>query len=278
MSTSSPFTYKSMTPLDQRVDQFEKTARYMMKKLDQTLQNIQTCNDGVSVVEHMKLSIAPDAALILSQGDTLILETHGKDQTLTQRLLAIQKELRDKYKDVQNSNTTTNINLLEKNHNMDPENQYSPKEKVFADKKFPVDLLRSTPTSAIKLEDLVSKVLKRVNDLIAKPIDLSSDDELTKRILDIGVSQIVNLFFLSFCCVLQRSYKYFWFVSVSFIFSQSSGNSSPIGKCLRDDREKIVFFSRLNEFPVFISRSVFFQPRSRSHFKSRSFREEFRCY
>lgn len=174
-----------MTPIDQRVDQFEKTARYMIKKLGQTLQQIHECDDSSGIVEHMKLSIAPDAALILSQGDTLILETHGKNPHLTQRLSTIQKELRDKYKDVQNSNT---INMLEKNHNVDPENQYSPKEKIFADKKFPVDLLRSSSTSSIKLEDLVTKVLKRVNDLISKPVDLSSDDELTKRILDIGVS------------------------------------------------------------------------------------------
>lgn len=187
LSTSSPFTYKTMTPLDQRVDQFEKTARYMLKKLDQTLQQIQSSDDGPSVIEHMKLSIAPDAALILSQGDTLILETHGKNSNMTQRLLSLQKELREKYKDLQNSNTTSNINMLEKNHNVDPENQYSPKEKVFADKKFPQDLLRSTSTSSIKLEDLVAKVLKRVNDLISKPLDVSSDDELTKRILDIGV-------------------------------------------------------------------------------------------
>lgn len=196
LMTSSPFTYKSMTPLDQRVEQFEKTARYMMKKLDQTLQQIKECDDdGANVIEHMKLSIAPDAALILSQGDTLILETHGKNANLTQRLLTTQKDLRDKYKDVQNSNTTSNISLLEKNHNMDPENQYSPKEKIFADKKFPVDLLRSSSTSSIKLEDLVAKVLKRVNDLISKSIDLSSEDELTKRILDIGVSKLYTLFF-----------------------------------------------------------------------------------
>lgn len=186
--TSSPFTYKSMTPLDQRVNEFEKTVKFIMKKLDQTLEQIKTCDEGQSVIEHMKLSIAPDAALILSQGDTLILETHGKNSSLTQRLLNIQKELRDKYKDVQNSNTTVNISMLEKNHNLDPENQYLPREKVFADKKFPADLLRSPSTSSIKLEDLVSKVLKRVNDLISKPVDLKSDEELTKRILDIGVS------------------------------------------------------------------------------------------
>lgn len=151
------------------------------------MQQIQASDEDPNTIEHMKLSIAPDAALILSQGDTLILETHGKNSVLTQRLLAVQKELRDKYKDVQNSNTT-DMSMLEKNHNLDPENQYSPKEKVFADKKFPVALLRSSSNSSVKLEDLVAKVLKRVNDLVSKPIDLSSNEELTKRVLDIGVS------------------------------------------------------------------------------------------
>ncbi|XP_070495965.1 dystrophin, isoforms A/C/F/G/H-like isoform X7 [Chironomus tepperi] len=186
--TSSPFTYKTVTPLDQRVEQFEKTARYIMKKLDQTLEQIQSCDDGSSVVEHMKLSIAPDAALILSQGDTLILETHGKNSELTQRLLNIQKELRDKYKDMQNSNTT-NLSALEKNHNTDPENQYSPKEKICTDKKFPVDLLHQNSTASIKLDDLVEKVLKRVKDLVSKSVDYSSEEDLTKRILDIGEKQ-----------------------------------------------------------------------------------------
>lgn len=182
-------------PLEQRVEQFEKTARYILKKLDQTLEQIRECDDeSTNAVEHMKLSIAPDAALILSQGDTLVLETHGKNAPLTQRLLTIQKQLRDKYKDVQNSNTTANnghnsLSMLEKSQRLDPENQYSPKEKVFADKKFPADLLRSNSTSKhVKLDDLVAKVSKRVYDLISKPVDLSSEEELTKRILDIGVS------------------------------------------------------------------------------------------
>ncbi|KAG5680611.1 hypothetical protein PVAND_010105 [Polypedilum vanderplanki] len=189
MVTSSPFTYKTMTPLDQRVEQFEKTARYIMKKLDQTLEQIKACNDGNSVIEHMKLSIAPDAALILSQGDTLILETHGKNSELTHKLLDIQKALRDKYKDMQNANTTNLNNVLEKSNQIDIDNQYSPKEKIFADKKFPIDLLQQTSTASIKLEDLVEKVLKRVKDLISKPVDHSSDEDLTKRILDIGEKQ-----------------------------------------------------------------------------------------
>jgi hypothetical protein len=181
-----------MTPLDQRVEQFEKTVRYIIKKLDQTLEQIQNCDEGnSSVIEHMKMTIAPDAALILSQGDTLILETHSKNSNLTQRLQTIQKELRDKYKDVQNANTTPS-GYLQKSSKHDAENQYSPKEKVYGDKKFPLDLLQQTTplpsTASIKLEDLVEKVLKRVKDLIVKPVDLNSEDELTKRILDIGVS------------------------------------------------------------------------------------------
>lgn len=188
--TSSPFTYKTMTPLDQRVEQFEKTARYIMKKLDQTLEQIQSCDDSSGVVEHMKLSVAPDAALILSQGDTLILETHGKNSELTQRLLNIQKDLRDKYKDMQNANTTS-VSAWEKDSKMDPENQYSPREKIFTDKKFPLDLLHQNTTTSIKLDDLVEKVLKRVKDLVSKSVDYSSEDDLTKRILDIGVSRVV---------------------------------------------------------------------------------------
>lgn len=181
-----------MTPIDQRVEQFEKTVRYIIKKLDQTLEQIQNCDDGnSSAIEHMKMTIAPDAALILSQGDTLILETHGKNSNLTQRLQTIQKELRDKYKDVQNANTTSS-GYLQKNNMHDAENQYSPKEKVYGDKKFPLDLLQQTTplqsTASIKLEDLVEKVLKRVKDLITRPVDVNSEEELTKNILDIGVS------------------------------------------------------------------------------------------
>jgi hypothetical protein len=187
-----------MTPIDQRVEQFEKTARYIIKKLDQTLEQIQNCDEGnSSIIEHMKMTIAPDAALILSQGDTMILETHGKNSNLTQRLQTIQKELRDKYKDVQNANTGTS-SYLDKNNKHDADNQYSPKEKVYGDKKFPIDLLQqaSSPpplqsTASIKLEDLVERLLKRVNDLINRPVDITSEDELTKRILDIGVSCII---------------------------------------------------------------------------------------
>lgn len=196
--TASPFNYKSLTSLDQRVSEFEKTARYTVKKLDQTLKEIENCNEDNSdiSIEHLKQSIAPDAALILSQGDTLILETHGKSPELLERLNIIQLALRDKYKDVQNCNVinanVNDSNLLMKEDSVN-DNQYSLKEKVFRDKKFPVDLLRSPPQSIV-LNDLVQKVSKRVNDLIAKPVDLNVEDELNRRILDIGVSDFFFFF------------------------------------------------------------------------------------
>lgn len=75
----------------------------MIKKLEQTREKIDNCEDGPSVVENLKLTIAPDAATLISQGDTLILETHGKSNVLTQRLMDTQAQLRDKFKEVQNS-------------------------------------------------------------------------------------------------------------------------------------------------------------------------------
>lgn len=75
----------------------------MIKKLVQTRDSIEKCTDGPGAIEHLKLSIAPDAATLISQGDTLILETHSKSHSLTQRLMGTQTQLRDTFKDVQNA-------------------------------------------------------------------------------------------------------------------------------------------------------------------------------
>lgn len=76
--------------------------------------------------------------------------------------------------------------ILDKDKNLNSDNQYSPKEKYYTDKKFPSDLL-ATNGSSVKLDDLASKVLKRTSDLIARPVDFKSEADLTRRILDIGV-------------------------------------------------------------------------------------------
>lgn len=94
-------SYKKLTSLEQRVNEFDKTAKYMIKKLDQIREQLSSCGGGTNTIENLKLTIAPDAATLISQGDTLILETHGKSKTLTQRLMETQANLRDKFKSVQ---------------------------------------------------------------------------------------------------------------------------------------------------------------------------------
>lgn len=41
----------------------------------------------------------------------------------------------------------------------------------------------------VNLEELIVKGLKRINDLIARPVDRKSADELEKRLSEINVSQ-----------------------------------------------------------------------------------------
>ena len=49
------------------------------------------------------MSIAPDAATLISQGDTLIFETHGKASgSLSQRVMQAQEKLREKFRQVKN--------------------------------------------------------------------------------------------------------------------------------------------------------------------------------
>jgi DeoR/GlpR family transcriptional regulator of sugar metabolism len=84
----------------------------MIRKLDQTKEKIESCTEGPEVIDHMKLAIAPDAATLISQGDTLILETHGKSGQLTQKLMATQTQLRDKFKEVHNTRYMVMLHIL----------------------------------------------------------------------------------------------------------------------------------------------------------------------
>lgn len=168
-------SYKKLTSLEQRVNEFDKTAKYMIKKLDQTREKIDNCEDGPSVVENLKLTIAPDAATLISQGDTLILETHGKSNILTQRLMDTQSQLRDKFKEVQNSRNYKNLNDALRRQGSLNESDCSYSEL--------------SQLKAIDLDEISSKVLKRIGDLLAKPLTKDNEVELTKRILDIKERQ-----------------------------------------------------------------------------------------
>lgn len=88
--------------------------------------------------------------------------------------------------------------MLNKNKMNLLENQNSSqKEKVFNDKKLPNDLVN---TNAMNLQEISSKVLKRVSDLLNKTFDAESADDLTKRLSDVKVNKTF--------CLLSFSLQY----------------------------------------------------------------------
>ncbi|XP_031638599.1 dystrophin, isoforms A/C/F/G/H isoform X4 [Contarinia nasturtii] len=108
-TTSKTFAVKKMsnsTSLSQRVYEFEKTARYMIKKLQETREKIEAsiaASADPETIEHLKLLVAPDAATLISQGDSLVLETHGNTPQLANTVMEIQSILREKFREVQHS-------------------------------------------------------------------------------------------------------------------------------------------------------------------------------
>ncbi|KAL1375898.1 hypothetical protein pipiens_017210, partial [Culex pipiens pipiens] len=168
-------TKMSETSVELRVNEFDKTAKYMIKKLDQIREQLSSCGGGTNTIENLKLTIAPDAATLISQGDTLILETHGKSKTLTQRLMETQANLRDKFKSVQSFRNYQDLDATPQQLNSTNDNDGS-----FND---------STHSKSIDLDEITTKVLKRINDLLVKPIAKDNEAELTKRILDIKERQ-----------------------------------------------------------------------------------------
>lgn len=83
--------------------EFEKTANDMIVKLTDTLKAIENANSKPETVENLKLSIAPDAATLISQGVSLVLETHEYSSELSAAVMKIQTALRDKYREVQHN-------------------------------------------------------------------------------------------------------------------------------------------------------------------------------
>lgn len=106
ITTITTFSTRKQTnsnSLSQRVHEFEKTARYMVKKLLETREKIESATT-TDAVEHLKMSIAPDAATLISQGDTLVLETHGNASSeLSNAVIDIQSLLREKFREVQHA-------------------------------------------------------------------------------------------------------------------------------------------------------------------------------
>lgn len=109
-TTAKTFSLKKSSNSDslpQRVFEFEKTARYMIKKLQETREKIDeslAAAADADTIEHLKMSIAPDAATLISQGDSLVLETHGSSSPeLATTVMDIQSILREKFREVQHA-------------------------------------------------------------------------------------------------------------------------------------------------------------------------------
>lgn len=98
----------------------------------------------------------------------MVLETHGKDRKLSQIVMKTQAILREKFREVQQSKGISKSTSSLDSYTKDERND-------------------SLGRKDINFEELVSKGLKRVYDLIEKPIDRLSEDELQKRISEIKV-------------------------------------------------------------------------------------------
>ncbi|KAL9896526.1 dystrophin isoform 9-T15 [Glossina fuscipes fuscipes] len=158
---------KQLLSLEQRVLEFESKAKNMIHRLEKTKEKIEKCCEGERVVEDLKMLIAPDAATLISQGDSLVLETHGKQGNISRVVMKNQIILREKFREVQ---------------------QTKPKVPVSDSLTLTSQTSRLDGNSLknINLEELISKGLKRINDLIEKPVESKSITELEKRLSEIN--------------------------------------------------------------------------------------------
>ncbi|XP_037944329.1 dystrophin, isoforms A/C/F/G/H-like [Teleopsis dalmanni] len=161
----------SDSSLEQRVNEFEKMSKYMIRKLETTKELIENCPDGEAAVEDLKLIIAPDAATLISQGDSLVLETHGKQGSVSRLVMKTQIILREKFREVQQSKSKV-PEVTATNDNGETSSPRSTLEKL--------------SIKGINVEELVCKGLKRINDLIEKPVDHNSIEELERRLNEVN--------------------------------------------------------------------------------------------
>ncbi|XP_050330359.1 dystrophin, isoforms A/C/F/G/H isoform X10 [Bactrocera neohumeralis] len=166
--SESPLSFRDNAPLDQRVQTFDKMAKYMIRKMEATKDKIEKCNEGEVAIEDLKLLIAPDAATLISQGDSLVLETHGKQGNLSRLVMKTQIILREKFREVQQAKSK----VPGVPQPIDGSNTPSPRSTL---EKLNIDL-----------EELVTKGLKRINDLIEKPYDKAAIEALQRRLEEIS--------------------------------------------------------------------------------------------
>ncbi|XP_041630401.1 dystrophin, isoforms A/C/F/G/H isoform X5 [Drosophila kikkawai] len=155
VTLKSPLSELEPHTLDDRVREFDKQAKQMIYKLKLTKAKIEQCHE--SEADDLRLLIAPDAATLISQGDSLVLETHGKQGSISRLVMRTQIILREQFREVQQARSKTS-------------GSGAP----------------APPLDSVNIEELVTKGLRRINVLIEKPVDLKSSGDLEKRMEDIN--------------------------------------------------------------------------------------------
>ncbi|XP_070072930.1 dystrophin, isoforms A/C/F/G/H isoform X11 [Drosophila takahashii] len=155
VTLKSPLSEHQPQNLDDRVREFDKQAKQMIYKLKLTKAKIEQCHE--SEAEDLRLLIAPDAATLISQGDSLVLETHGKQGSISRLVMRTQIILREQFREVQQARSKTS-------------GSGAP----------------APPLDSVNIEELVTKGLRRINVLIEKTVDLKSSSDLEKRMEDIN--------------------------------------------------------------------------------------------
>ncbi|XP_034131909.1 dystrophin, isoforms A/C/F/G/H isoform X20 [Drosophila guanche] len=155
VTLKSPLGEQEPKSLDDRVREFDKQAKQMIYKLKLTKAKIEQCHE--SEAEDLRLLIAPDAATLISQGDSLVLETHGRQGSISRLVMRTQIILREQFREVQKARSKTMGSGA-----------------------------AAPPLESVNIEELVTKGLRRINVLIEKPVDLKSSGDLEKRMDDIN--------------------------------------------------------------------------------------------
>ncbi|XP_043656417.1 dystrophin, isoforms A/C/F/G/H isoform X12 [Drosophila teissieri] len=155
VTLKSPLSEQLPQNLDDRVREFDKQAKQMIYKLKLTKAKIEQCHE--SEAEDLRLLIAPDAATLISQGDSLVLETHGRQGSISRLVMRTQIILREQFREVQQATSKTS-------------GSGTP----------------APPLDSVNIEELVTKGLRRINVLIEKTVDLKSSSDLEKRMEDIN--------------------------------------------------------------------------------------------
>ncbi|XP_055309630.1 dystrophin, isoforms A/C/F/G/H-like, partial [Sitodiplosis mosellana] len=168
--------------LSQRVYEFERTARYMIKKLQDTKEKIDASiivAVDSETIEHLQMLVAPDAATLISQGDSLVLETHGNASSeLANTVIEMQSILREKFREVQHAKLSIEC---QQNSSLEVGQKLLKYESL--DKEIKLNEVSKVPANNI--DEDAWYVCNKVWKLLQSSVNGSNEIHLKQRLADI---------------------------------------------------------------------------------------------